>query len=143
MRLGFTDERNRAAAGKRIAASELKYRAQTFHAKKPKETLHASQIWKTTHHPRRWPVRTTADQYEAQLLGMLAGLGATQTGHAILNAFLHYQKDVLIYPYDGRLGKYNATTYEDWGLFGTKVSFPPSMLPTRAGNTPDIRPTRS
>jgi len=70
-----------------------------------------------------------ADFYEAQLLGMLAGLNATQTGHAILNGFLFFQKDVLIYPYDGRLGPNNARTYEDWGLFGTKVSFTPLEAP--------------
>jgi hypothetical protein len=67
--------------------------------------------------------------YEAQILGMLHGLDVTQTGHAVLNAFRWYRREVLIYPYDGRLGKCNAAAYEDWGMFRTKVSFTPLQYP--------------
>ena len=77
-------------------------------------------------------------QYEAQLLGMLRGLDqGTQCGAAIFTAVLFYKRDVLIYPYDGRHGKCNATSYEDWGLFGTKIAFSPfEWRKSECANTP-------
>lgn len=66
-----------------------------------------------------------AFQYGAQLLGMLTGLDAIRTGHAVLDAFRFYGKPVLVYPYDGRMGACNALAQGDWGMFWAKVSFTP------------------
>jgi hypothetical protein len=66
-----------------------------------------------------------AAQYEATILGMLRSYEATQTGHALLNGFRFYRREVLVFPYDGKLGKCNARAQSDWGMFRTKVSFSP------------------
>jgi hypothetical protein len=69
-----------------------------------------------------------AYEYERTVADMLNALDATQTGHAVLNGIRFYQREVLIYPYDGKHGRCNASAYgERWGLFRTKVSFTPSM----------------
>jgi hypothetical protein len=66
-----------------------------------------------------------AFEYEATILGMLHAFEATRAGHALLNAFRFYRREVLIYPYDGNSGTCNATEAEDWGMFRTKISFSP------------------
>ena len=66
-----------------------------------------------------------AFEYEATILGMLRSYEATRTGHALLNGFRFYQREVLIYPYDGNSGHCNATAGPDWGMFRNKVSFTP------------------
>lgn len=68
---------------------------------------------------------TRASQYEATVLGMLRSLETSQVGRAVLNGFRFYQRELLVYPYDGKLGRCNARTYSDWGMFRTKLSFSP------------------
>jgi hypothetical protein len=85
-----------------------------------------------------------ASEYEATILGMLRSYEATQMGRALLNGFRFYKREVLVYPYDGKLGHCNARAYSDWGMFRTKVSFSPQQWngvsgcfgPGAAGNTP-------
>ena len=66
-----------------------------------------------------------AAEFEATILGMLRSFEATQTGHALLNGFRFYRREVLVFPYDGKLGPCNARAQSDWGMFRTKVSFSP------------------
>jgi hypothetical protein len=81
-----------------------------------------------------------ADRYEYQVLGMLHGLNCTQTGRAVLRAIQFYGRYVLIYPYDGRLGKNNAATYSDWGMYRAKVSFNPFTYPHSYWKWPGASP---
>jgi hypothetical protein len=66
-----------------------------------------------------------AAEYEATIVGMLRSFEATQTGHALLNGFRFHRREVLVFPYDGKLGRCNARAQSDWGMFRTKVSFSP------------------
>jgi hypothetical protein len=64
-----------------------------------------------------------ASQYEATVLGMLRSYEATQMGGALLKGFAFYAREVLVFPYDGEVGRCNAWANSDWGMFRTKVSF--------------------
>ena len=66
-----------------------------------------------------------ASQYEATVLNMLRSLEHMQVGRAMMQAFRFYQREVLIFPYDGRADECNAYVDETWGMFRTKLSFSP------------------
>ncbi|MCP5159186.1 MAG: hypothetical protein H6975_07150 [Gammaproteobacteria bacterium] len=66
-----------------------------------------------------------AFQFEAQLLGMLRGLEATETGRVLFSAFRAVGREVLLFPYNDSLGHCNAYATTDWGLYRNKVSFTP------------------
>jgi hypothetical protein len=69
-----------------------------------------------------------AQQYEATLAGMLRSYEQFQAGRALMKGFRFYAREVLVYPYDGEVGKCNARAYSDWGMFRTKVSISPHMF---------------
>lgn len=85
-----------------------------------------------------------AVEYEATILGMLRSYEATVTGHALLNGFRFYQREVLVFPYDGKAGHCNAWADSYSGMFRTKVSFSPQNWngmsacygPASAGTSP-------
>ncbi len=66
-----------------------------------------------------------AVEYESTIIGMLRSFEAFQMGHVLMNGFRFYQREVLVFPYDGKLGRCNARAQSDWGMFRTKVSFSP------------------
>jgi len=67
-----------------------------------------------------------ADQFEAQVLGMIRGLEAIEAGRALLNGFRAVGREVLVFPYNDSLGHCNAYATTDWGMYRNKVSFTPS-----------------
>jgi hypothetical protein len=69
-----------------------------------------------------------AEQYEWTVLSMLRSFEAFATGRALMKGFRFYREDVLVYPYDGAVGRCNARAVSTWGLFGTKVSISPQMF---------------
>ena len=66
-----------------------------------------------------------AEQYEASMLGMLRALDSIRSGHALLQGFRAIKREVLVFPYSGRLGTCNAYATSDWGMYRNKVSFSP------------------
>ena len=66
-----------------------------------------------------------ASQYEASMLGMLHALDSIRSGHALLQGFRAIKREVLVFPYSGRLGHCNAYATSDWGMYRNKVSFSP------------------
>ena len=68
---------------------------------------------------------TKASQYEASMLGMFHALDSLRTGHALLQGFRAIKREVLVFPYNGRLGACNAYATDDWGMYRNKVSFSP------------------
>ena len=86
-----------------------------------------------------------ATEYEATLVGMLRSFEQWEAGKALMRAFAFYNRPVLVFPYDGKLGKCNARTQgEKGGLFPNHVSISPQMFngasscfpSTAAGATP-------
>jgi hypothetical protein len=67
-----------------------------------------------------------ADQFEAQVLGMIRSLEAIEAGRALLNGFRAVGREVLVFPYNDSLGHCNAYATTDWGMYRNKVSFTPS-----------------
>lgn len=83
-----------------------------------------------------------ASRYEASMLGMFHGLESIRSGHALLQGFRAISREVLVFPYSGRLGQCNAYATSDWGMYRNKVSFSPgtwfahtSCSAGAAGNT--------
>ena len=77
------------------------------------------------------------------MLGMFRALDALKSGHALLQGFRAINREVLVFPYDKRLGQCNAYAKADWGMYRNKVSFSPDhwfahtscALSGPAGNT--------
>jgi hypothetical protein len=47
---------------------------------------------------------------------------------------------VLISPYDGKLGKRNASTHKDWGMYRARVGFSPFTFPSSFWKLPGASP---
>ncbi|HKU94356.1 MAG TPA: hypothetical protein VJR58_03720 [Vineibacter sp.] len=74
-----------------------------------------------------------ARQYIGSVLGMLRAMeNATQTGKAVLTTIRFHNRPVLIFPYDGQLGRCNAWARSSWGMFSATVSFTPFLKGDRS-----------
>ncbi len=78
-----------------------------------------------------------AAQYETSVAGMLRSYEQMPMGRALMQAFRFLKREVLIFPYDGALGRCNAYVDDDWGLFRTKLSFTPGDFVGRSACFPN------
>lgn len=70
-----------------------------------------------------------ATEYEATVVGMLRSFEQWEAGKALMRAFAFYNRPVLVFPYDGALGKCNARANGDLGgMFPNQVSISPQMF---------------
>jgi hypothetical protein len=78
-----------------------------------------------------------AAQYETTVSGMLRSYEQMPVGRALMQALRFLKREVLIFPYDGALGRCNAYVDDDWGMFRTKLSFTPSDFVGRSACFPN------